>query len=181
MDQLDIRAAATVNPDGLDFVLQGSRFNIVENRLVMIAPEGMENDIGSFEDALGDKVRLIALGNSDVPAGQYAQEVFASLGVWDALVADNKISYGGNVKEVLEQVASASVDCGVVYSTDAATTTGVIVVAYAPAGSHKPIVYPAAILRGASHVAEAEAFMTFLKSEACVQVFLSIGFSIPQN
>ena len=181
MDQLDISADAAVNTDGLDFVLQGSRFNIVENLLVMIVPEGAEKDISSFEDALSDKVDLIALGNSDVPAGQYAQEVYTYLGLWDQLVSLNKISYGTNVKEVLELVKSASVDCGVVYSTDAATATGVTVVAYAPAGSHKPIVYPAAIMNATAYPAEAETFMAFLRSEVCAQVFRSIGFGIPAN
>ena len=181
MDQLDISADSLVNTDGLDFVLQGSRFNIVENLLVMIAPEGAENGIASFEDALSDEVELIALGNSDVPAGQYAQEVYTYLGLWDQLVGLNKISYGANVKEVLEQVVSAAVDCGVVYSTDAASATGVMVVAAAPAGSHMPVVYPAAIITATTQLAEAEAFMAFLQSEVCSQVFRAIGFSIPLN
>lgn len=181
MNQLDILADESVNPDGLDFVLADSRFNIVSNRVVLIVPEGAGSGIQSFEDVLGDGIRLIALGNSDVPAGQYAEEVYKSLGLWDELIASGKVSYGSNVKEVLEQVASAAVDCGVVYSTDAATASGVKVVAEAPEGSHGPIVYPAAVLNTTGNPAAAEAFMEFLRSEACAKVFDGIGFSIPER
>ncbi|MDO4572418.1 MAG: molybdate ABC transporter substrate-binding protein, partial [Clostridia bacterium] len=179
MNQLDITASAEVNTDGLDFVLQGSRFNIVANKVVMIVPEGSDKGIAAFEDVLGDKVALVALGNSDVPVGQYSEEIYTNLGLWDALVASGKVSYGTNVKEVLEQVASAAVDCGVVYSTDAATATGVTIVAEAPEDSHAPIVYPAAILNVTQNQAAAEAFAEFLKSDACSAVFERIGFAIP--
>lgn len=181
MNQLDIRADATVNTGGLDFVLADSRFDIVSNRVVLIVPAGTDSGVAAFEDVLGGNVRLIALGNSDVPAGQYAEEVYTSLGLWEELIASGKVSYGSNVKEVLEQVASAAVDCGVVYSTDAATASGVTVVAEAPEGSHGPIVYPAAVLNSTKNQAAAEAFMAFLRSEACAKVFEGIGFSIPER
>jgi len=179
MNELDIAADAAVNTAALDFVLAGSRFNIVSNTVVMIAPEGSGTDITSFEDVMGDKVSLLALGNADVPVGQYAAEIYTNLGLWDDLQSSGKVSYGSNVKEVLTQVAAASVDCGVVYSTDAATATGVTVVATAPEGSHMPIAYPAAILNTTAQQAEAEAFIAFLQSDVCSAVFEGIGFSIP--
>ncbi len=181
MNQLDITADAEVNTEGLDFVLADSRFNIVSNKVVLIVPEGSDKGITSFEDVLTDKVTLVALGNSDVPAGQYAEEIYTNLGLWDQLVASNKVSYGTNVKEVLEQVAAASVDCGVVYSTDAATADGVTVVCEAPEGSHKAIVYPAAILNITKNQEAAEAFVEFLKGAECSAVFEKIGFSIPER
>ena len=179
VNELDIAADAAVNTEGLDFVLAGSRFNIVSNTVVLIVPEGSDKGIADFTDVSTDKVELIALGNFDVPVGQYAQEIYTNLGLWDQLNADKKISFGTNVKEVLAQVQSGSVDCGVVYSTDAATATGVTVVAAAPAGSHKAITYPAAILNITKNQAAAEAFMEYLKSDACSAVFEGIGFTIP--
>ncbi len=179
MNELDITADAAVNTEGLDFVLPGSRFNIVSNKVVLIVPEGSDKGIADFTDAATDKVALIALGNSDVPVGQYAEEIYTNLGLWDQLNADKKISFGTNVKEVLSQVQAGSVDCGVVYSTDAATATGVTVVASAPEGSHKAITYPAAILNITRNQAAAEAFAEYLKSDACSAVFERIGFTIP--
>ena len=182
MDQLDITADPKVNPKKLDFVLQGTRFNLVSNKVVMVVPKRRNpKGISDFKDAVTDKVSLIAIGNADVPVGQYAEEIYKNLGLWDRLKSMNKISYASNVKEVLAQVESGSVDCGIVYSTDAATSRGVDVVAEAPKGSHKPVVYPAAILKITKNEAAARAFMSYLKSDAAAKVFKSIGFSIPEK
>ncbi|MEG1602335.1 MAG: molybdate ABC transporter substrate-binding protein [Cloacibacillus sp.] len=164
------------------FVLPGSRFNIVANRVVLIVPKGKNpTKISSFADVVTDKVKLIALGNSDVPVGQYSVEIFKNMGLWDKLTAENKITYASNVKEVLAQTAAAAVSCGVVYSTDAATSKAVQVVADAPKDTHKPIVYPAAILNDAKDKAAAEAFVKYLKSAPCSKVFKKIGFAIPEK
>ena len=179
MNELDISADAAANTAGLDFVLQGSRFNIVSNTVVLVAPEGTDKGITAFEDVLTDKVTLLALGNSDVPAGQYAEEIYTNLGLWEELQTSGKVTFGSNVKEVLAQVAAAAVDCGVVYSTDAATAIDVTVVASAPKDSHKPITYPAAILNTTVHQGAAEDFASFLQTDTCSIIFESIGFAIP--
>lgn len=181
MNQLDITADPDVNTDRLDFVLEGSRFNLVTNTVVLIVPQGSDKGIASFDDIATDKVSLIALGNADVPVGQYSQDVFTFLGVWDQLNSDQKITFGSNVKEVLSHVEAAAVDCGVVYISDAATATGVTVVAQAPEGSHKPVNYPAAVLKQSAQPEAAQAFLDFLKTEECAKIFTDIGFGIPAN
>ena len=50
MDQLDITADASVNTEGLDFVLEGSRFDLLENKVALVVPEGNPAGIESFED-----------------------------------------------------------------------------------------------------------------------------------
>lgn len=179
MNQLDISADPAVNTEKLDVVDAATRFNLVTNTVVLIVPEGSDKGIASFDDVATDKVGLVALGNADVPVGQYAQDVFTFLKVWDKLNSDKKISFGTNVKEVLAQVESGAVDCGVVYISDAASAKGVQIVASAPEGSHKPANYPAAALKNSQHAAEAAAFLEFLKSDACAKVFTDIGFGIP--
>jgi molybdate transport system substrate-binding protein len=167
---------------GEKFVKGGTRFNVVANEVVLVVPKGVNpNKISDFKDAGTDKVKLMALGNSDVPVGQYAEEIYKYLGLWDRLNVEKKISFASNVKEVLSQVASGAVDCGVVYGTDAATSKAVEVVANAPAGSHKPIVYPAAVMKNTKHAAAAEAFAAFLKGPQAEAVFKSVGFAIPQK
>lgn len=178
MNQLDAAADAAVNAEGLDFVLQGTRVNLVENKVVLVVPEGNPAGVESFDDVATDKVKLVALGNSDVPVGQYSEEIFTALGVWDQLNADQKITFGTNVKEVTSQVSEAAVDCGVVYATDAASAM-LTVVADAPADTHKPVVYPAAVLNITKHETEAKAFLDYLRTDACAEVFASVGFSIP--
>ena len=90
MNELDASADAEKNPKAQDFVLQGTRFDLLTNTVVLIVPEGSDKGITSFDDVATDKVSLIALGNSDVPVGQYAQDIFTSLGVWDQLNAEKK-------------------------------------------------------------------------------------------
>ena len=176
MNQLD-----ATQPDGLDFIDHETRFNLVSNSVVLIAPEGNPKGLASFEDVGTDKVKLIALGNSDVPVGQYSEEIFTSMGIWDELNADGKITFGSNVKEVLAQVEEGAVDCGVVYSTDSATSEKVDVVATAPEGTHKPIVYPAAVLKNAPNAEKANEFLAYLKTDVCADVFESVGFAIPEE
>ena len=162
------------------FVMPGTRFNIVSNKVVLVVPKGVNpKKIDDFKDVVTDKVFLLAIGNSDVPVGQYSEEIYKNLGIWDELLSMKKTTFGSNVKEVLSQVAAGAVDCGIVYSTDAATNNGVEVVAEAPADSHRPITYPAAILNGPADEAASKAFVEFLKGPEASGVFTSIGFAIP--
>ena len=159
------------------FVDTATKKDLLLNRIVLVVPGNSQKGIVSYQDVSTSKVSFIALGNSAVPAGQYAEEIFRSLGIWDAI--QPKISFGGNVKEVLAQVESASVDAGVVYSTDALNSKGDIkIAADAPAGSHAPIVYPAAVLKGARDAKAAKAFLDYLSRPEAVAVFEKIGFGM---
>jgi molybdate transport system substrate-binding protein len=153
-----------------------TREDLLVNKVVLVVPKDSTKDITSFEDCLTDKVSLMSIGNADVPVGQYTEEIFKYLGGWDTIQA--KSSMGSSVKEVLSQVESGSVDCGIVYSTDAATSSGVKPVATAPEDSHKPVTYPVAILQGAENVQAAADFTEFLNSETASGVFTEIGFGI---
>ncbi len=167
--QMDAVAAEYVDP--------ATRKDLLVNKIVLIVPSNSKAGIKSFADCATDKVKLIALGNSSVPVGQYSEEIFNSLKMWDKVSA--KASLGTNVKEVLSQVESGSVDCGVVYATDAATSKGGIkVVANAPEGSHKPAVYPAAVLKKSANAEAAKAFLDYLNSPKATVVFKKIGFEI---
>ena len=121
MNQLDKEASAENNPDGLDFVLQGTRVNLLENKVALVVPEGNPKNVTSFDDLI-DRLQkgelFLAIGNSDVPVGQYTQKIFAFYNLDEKSVEQN-LTYGGNVKEVTSHVSEAAVDCGIVYATDA--------------------------------------------------------------
>jgi molybdate transport system substrate-binding protein len=171
-------SAAAKQVDGLEeggYIIDGTRKNILKNTVVLIVPEASDKCIASFEDCATDKVSLIALGNSDVPVGQYSEEIFTYLNIWDSVLA--KASLGSTVKEVLAQVENASVDCGIVYLTDAASGTGIKVVCAAPEGSHSPVIYPAAIVTTTKDKAAAQDFLDYLSSEEAMIIFESAGFS----
>ncbi|MCI8607538.1 MAG: molybdate ABC transporter substrate-binding protein [Hungatella sp.] len=177
MNQLDISAAPSVNTDGLNFVDGDTRFNLVENKVVLAVPDGNPAGIESYEDLGTDKLELICLGNDDVPVGAYSEEILTGLGILKKLEADSKITYGSNVKEVTTQVKEASVDCGIIYATDA-FSAGLTVVDEADKDQCKQVIYPAAVLKITKNKEEALAFLDYLTTDDCGEVFESVGFSM---
>ena len=176
MNQLDKDADPEVNTEGLDYVLEGTRVNLLENKVVLAVPDGNPKGIESFEDLGTDKLSLLALGNEDVPVGQYSTEILTNLGILDSLEAEGKITYGSNVKEVTTQVSEAAADAGIIYATDA-FSAGLTVVDQAGADLCKQVIYPAAVLNISQNQEAAEAFLDYLKTDDCMSVFESVGFT----
>lgn len=177
MNQLDSAADPSVNTDGLDFVLQGTRFNLLENKVALTVPDGNPAGIESFQDLTTDKLTLLAIGNSDVPVGQYTLEILEYLGTSaEELEAAGKITYGGNVKEVTTQVTEAAADAGIVYATDA-FSADLTVVDTATSEMCAQVIYPAAVLNVSQHQDEAKAFLEYLQSDEPIAVFESVGFA----
>ena len=180
MNQLDITADSSVNTDGLDFVLEGSRFNILENKVALAVPDGNPANIQSYDDliaGLKDGSIMLAMGNADVPVGQYTQKILKYFElVEEDLAAAGVITYGSNVKEVTTQVSEATVDCGIIYQTDA-FSAGLTVVDTATAEMCGQVIYPAAILNISKNAAAAQAFLDYICSDAGDEVFASVGFT----
>ena len=171
-------SAATKQMKALDeegMIASDSIVNLLENKIVLIVPAGSDSKIDSFEK-IGD-AESIALGDPEsVPAGQYAKEALTNLNVWDSI--QDKVSFGTNVTEVLNQVAAASADAGIVYATDAASMADQVkVVAEAPEGSlEKKVIYPVAVVKATAHEDAAKAFVDFLQTPEAIEVFESYGF-----
>lgn len=177
MNQLDASADPSVNTESLDFVLEGTRFNLVENKVVLAVPDNNSAGIESYEDLGTDKLNLICLGNDDVPVGAYSMEILNSLGILDQLESGSKITYGSNVKEVTTQVKEASVDCGIIYATDA-FSAGLTVVDEADESQCGQVIYPAAVLNISANQDAAKEFLDYLTTDECAKVFESVGFSM---
>ncbi|MBP3701564.1 MAG: molybdate ABC transporter substrate-binding protein [Lachnospiraceae bacterium] len=180
MNQLDITADASVNTEGLDFVLEGTRFDILENKVALAVPEGNPAGINSYDDlvkGLQDNSIMLAMGNSDVPVGQYTQKIltYYELNETD-LAAAGCITYGSNVKEVTTQVSEATVDCGIIYQTDAFSAS-LTVVDTATAEMCGQVIYPVAVLNVSQNVDAAEAFLEYLTGDAADAVFEGVGFT----
>lgn len=180
MNQLDGSQDSEKNPDGLDFIDPATRFDLLENKVALAVPDGNPADIDSFDTlaarlASGDV--LLAMGNSDVPVGQYTQMIFAYYELDEAELADKgSVTYGSNVKEVTTQVKEAAADCGVIYQTDA-FSAGLTVVDTATGEMCGRVLYPAAALKGSSHAELAKQFLDFLKSDEAAKVFTAVGFT----
>lgn len=154
-----------------------SRKNLVENKLVLIAPHNSTLNLTSFNDLAQGQVKQFSMGEqATVPAGQYAQAVLTKLGIADAV--KGKAVLAKDVRTVLAYVETGNVDAGIVYKTDAASTSKVKIVAVAPEGSHEPIVYPAAVLTTAKQGKAADEFLQYLLSPESKAVFEKYGFSV---
>jgi molybdate transport system substrate-binding protein len=156
-------------------LVSSSKVTLLTNEIVLVVPADQPVKIGGFGDAATDAAAKIALGDpKSVPAGQYAQETFTALKIWDKVSA--KATYGSDVRQVLSWVESGNVDCGVVYKSDALADKNVKIIAEAPNGSHAAIVYPAAVVKAAANQKAAADFIKYLKSKDASAVFTKYGF-----
>lgn len=176
MNQLDAEGGEE-NTEGLDLVNSATRLDLLENKVTLAVPEGNPKGIESF-DQLAELLKsgdvMLAIGNSDVPVGQYTEKIFAYYGLDEAALADS-LTYGNNVKEVTTQVSEASADCGIIYATDACSA-GLTVVDSATTEMCGQVIYPAAVLKGEKEEA-AQAFLDYLQTADAMSVFESVGFS----
>jgi molybdate transport system substrate-binding protein len=155
----------------------GGRRDIVRNQLVLIAPVS-NTTIHSFQDLSNPSTKVVALGEpATVPAGMYARQTLEHLGLLAAV--EKKIVLAKDVRAVLTYVETGNADAGFVYQTDALGSSNVRIVAEAPANSHDPIVYPAAILKAAKNPREAERFFAFLSGSEAREVYQKHGFLVP--
>lgn len=165
----------TLEKGGL--LADGSRKNLLENKVVLIVPKNSKLQISKFEDVTKDDVKKIGLGEPKaVPVGQYSEEIFTKLGILDQVKA--KAVYGSNVRQVLSWVDTGEVDAGVVYATDAAVSKDNKVITEAPVGTHKPVIYPMAIIKSTKQMDAAKAFATYTAGADAKKIFEKYGFAV---
>ena len=175
-------SAATKQMDELvqgELVEKDSVFPWLENKVVLIVPKDSEDGPDSFEDAAKEEVPMIAIGNEDVPVGQYTQTIYQNLGLWENIQA--KANLASNVRQVLDWVATGNAPCGVVYATDAQIEKNVKVVCEAPKGSCDPVIYPAGMVSASKEKEEAAEFLEYLKTEEVSKILEAYGFTPYQS
>jgi molybdate transport system substrate-binding protein len=158
-------------------ILSDTNTNLLKNDVVLVIPKDSTVAITDFKGLTSDKIKKLAMGEpKTVPAGQYGEEVLTKLGILDKM--KDKVVYGKDVKEVLTWVESGDADAGIVYTTDAKISTKVKVVATAPADSHTPVVYPAAVINTSKQPNEAKTFLKYLSGDKAKAVFEKYGFTM---
>ncbi len=156
-----------------------SRKNLVGNTLVLVAAAGTDLKVelekaSNLTSSLGDE--KLAVGDvKSVPAGKYAKAALENLGLWTSV--EPNLVMQENVRSALALVARGEAKLGIVYGSDAVAESKVQVVANFPEASHKPIVYPAAVI-AASTNPDAQAFLTFLFSGEAQLIFKANGFTL---
>lgn len=151
----------------------GTRQDLLTNGIVLIAPasDGAEPGLSSLSNLDG---KQLAMADPDaVPAGRYGRAALQHLGLWDKLAA--KVIRAENVRAALALVEGGESSLGIVYTTDAADSRKVRVLATFPEDGHPPIRYPMAVL-AASKNPEADGFARFLASPRGQAIFAKYGF-----
>lgn len=181
MNQIDVTADAEVNTDGSDFVVQGTRLDLLENKCVLAVPEGNPAGINSFDDlkaAFDQPDFLFAMGGESVPVGAYTQKIFAFLGLDEAaLAAAGKITYGEDVKGVTSAVSEATAKAGVIYGSDAYSAGLTAVDTATEEMTGGKVIYPAAQISTGTNPELAAAFLEYLQGEEAGAIFESVGFA----
>lgn len=114
---------------------------LAQNRLVLIRGASARLLRLRWESLAGDPALVhLAIGAAKaVPAGDYAEAALRALGEWESL--SPKIVRAGHVRAVLDLVVRGEAEAGVVYATDAAGRSEVVVVGEPPVGAAPDIRY----------------------------------------
>lgn len=178
MNQLD--KSYSDNKDGVEYIESGTRTDLLMNSVVLIIPEGDEVKINGFDSMkthLQNKDITVAMGVTTTPIGECAKKIFTYKGLEvETLAGQGLIKFGKDAKEVLAQVMSGSVDCGIVYNTDAYSSKLMIVDEATPSMCGI-ITYPAAVLSHSGDVEASTKFLEFLSTDTAVKCFEKVGFT----
>ncbi len=163
-----------------DLIDPASRLTLLGNTLVLVAPKASTATLAIGKDfplatALGTDGKLAMGAVASVPAGKYGKAALAELGVWDAVAPH--VAEADNVRSALAFVARGEAPFGIVYGTDAKAEPGVRVVGTFPEDSHKPIVYPVALVKASTNP-DAKAFLDWLVSPEARPAFEAAGFTV---
>lgn len=160
-----------------DLIDKSTRKDLLENKVVLIVPKDSTITLNNFADVATDKVQKIALGElKSVPVGQYSEEIFTDLNVLDTV--KSKAVYASDVRQVLSWVEINEVDCGVVYATDAIISDKVKVLLEASANTHKPVIYPVAMVTSSKNPEIAKDFLAYLSQDAQKVILEKYGFDV---
>jgi molybdate transport system substrate-binding protein len=156
-----------------------TRFNLLGNRLVLIAPTNSR--IGAVKIGQGFDIaklagdgRIAVADTKAVPAGLYAKAALEKLGAWAA--AEPKLAQAENVRATLAFVARGETPVGIVYETDARIEPKVKIVGAFPDDSYPPVTYPVAAIASSKNAATAR-YLAFLRTSAAKAIFEKYGFS----
>ncbi|MBW4552829.1 MAG: molybdate ABC transporter substrate-binding protein [Aphanocapsa sp. GSE-SYN-MK-11-07L] len=172
-------SAAAKQMDALqqkNLLLANTRRILLTNRLVLVVPT-QTFGVRTLNNLTDLRIKRIAIGDPrSVPAGEYAQAALTKAGLWNPLKP--KFVLANNVRQVLQFVEAGNADVGLVYLTDAKTTSQVKIAQTIPSPLHPPIIYPIAVLKNSRHPNDAKAFAQFLFSDRAQQVFIKYGFKV---
>lgn len=178
------------------YVDEGTRFDMFTNDLVIVA--GEDSDITELTlDDLATGEYTIAVGDDNVPAGNYAKQALSTVGCWidsdgtsgsdsdgkegtfDGTPLAGLVTEGSSVGNVCSYANTGDVDVALVYTSDVYRFGGVKIVGTVPADTHKNIVYPAAVCADSENAEAAQAFLDWAyENEDVRAIWQEWGFEL---
>ena len=178
------------------YVDEGTRFDMFTNDLVIVA--GEDSDITELTlDDLATGEYTIAVGDDNVPAGNYAKQALSTVGCWidsdgtsgsdsdgkegtfDGTPLAGLVTEGSSVGNVCSYANTGDVDVALVYTSDVYRFGGVKIVGTVPADTHKNIVYPAAVCANSENAEAAQAFLDWAYTNEDVRaIWQEWGFEL---
>ena len=157
-------------------VSHGKPTILLTNKLVFVARKG-EPTISSLKELYESRSYRVAIASPKLaPAGYYAQEALIHMGIWESI--QDKIMIGMDVRAALTYVEMGNADLGIVYKTDALSSSGLTILDLLPVESYSPIVYPAVIIESSPKKELVQNFIEFLESERAYSKFKAHGFEL---
>lgn len=159
--------------DGLagDGLLAGDPEIFASNTLTLAVAPGNPKNIRTSKDFAGNDLVVCA---PQVPCGA-ATEKWAKQND----VTLDPASEENSVTDVLGKVSAGQADAGIVYVTDVAHADGSVEQVDLDGADKVVNQYPAATVKASENQEQADAFVTFLRSDAAVKLLKDAGFSTP--
>ena len=153
---------------------------LLKNSLVLVVSKDNAAKIEKVEDLANlDEKSKLAIGEVEtVPAGQYAKESLTNLKLWDKV--ESHVVYAKDVRQVRSYVEGGEAVAGFIYASDAAGDDKVKVVQTMDESTHKKIVYPSAVIKGAANADAVKEYEAFLKTDASMKIFEEHGFKMAE-
>lgn len=160
-------------------IVPDTRRDLVSNQLVLIVPKdhartvtiGPNLDVAAL---LGPNGRIATGDPAHVPVGIYAKQALTKLGLWAKI--EPRLARAEDVRGALLLVERAEARAGIVYATDAAVSSGVVIAGTFSESSHDRITYPFAVVRSGD-TPEARALMAYLAGPEARAIFTRRGFT----
>lgn len=147
-------------------IVESSAKPILKNQLVAVARKDALT-------GLSEANRIAIADPSHVPAGKYAQRILDKLGVWASLAP--RLLPAPDVRTALLWVERGEADAGIVYQSDAISSSKVVILSLFKEDEEFPIRYPMARCRASIHKKAYELYEQ-LTSLDRVSIFRKYGF-----
>ncbi len=188
-----ICASSSSMDDAADYINADTRKDMFTNELVVVTGADSKVKINSIDDIKNIDGKVGIGEPNAVPAGKYALQALESVGLctyeeadgqitdikWDKSVADKMDAGSDKVGTVANHVATGDFAAGFVYTSDVYRYDGIQVAYTTPSDSHKPILYPGAVLKDSKNAEVAADFLNFCMTDPdAQQIFANYGFEL---